>query len=89
MFHKVTMLVYLLFGAMLGAKVADLTKMSGAQYGAYILLGALVSVALYYMLRVLRFAESAYRREMVAAPQIFKSGQEVGVKPSFTETVKK
>ena len=71
MFHKVTLLVYALFGGMVGHKIASLSdKDTGATILA-VVVGAGVSAGIYFTLRFLRFAESAYRREMVAAPQVF------------------
>ncbi len=89
MFHRVTAAVYAFFGAMLGHKVA--TWSSDSSTGGTIIsvvAGAGIALAVYYVLRFLRFAESAYRREVSAAPvapMIFKAGKEEDVpRPTFT-----
>jgi uncharacterized membrane protein len=55
MFQKVTMVVYLLYGAFLGNTIASLIGATLSYIGA----GALVSVALYGILRFAHFAERA------------------------------
>ena len=84
MFHKVTTLVYALFGGMVGHKVAQFAEKDTATALLFVVVGALITLGVYYVLRFLRFAESAYRRETVAAPQFFKAGDEKDAPPVFT-----
>lgn len=86
MFHKVTAIVYAMFGAFIGHWVASFAKdMNGLGVALYTVMGAAISVGIYFLLRFMNFAERAYRREMVAAPQIFKAGkEEEAPRPTFT-----
>lgn len=85
MFHKITAIVYALFGAMVGHKIATLSDSPTGSTILSIMGGMGISLAIYYTLRFLRFAESAYRREMTAAPVIFKAGKESDApRPTFT-----
>jgi hypothetical protein len=88
MFHRITALVYGLFGALAGHKIATWGDAPTGSVLISVVVGALVALAIYYVLRFLRFAESAYRREISAAPvapMIFKSGKDEDVpRPTFT-----
>jgi hypothetical protein len=85
MFHKVTLAVYGFLGAILGHWVVPSKETNGLAVLGYTMMGASIAVGLYFLLRFLNFAERAYRREMVAAPQIFKAGKEEDIqRPTFT-----
>lgn len=86
MFHKVTAIVYAMFGAFIGHWVGAFAKdANGFAVAFYTVMGAAIAVGLYFLLRFLNFAERAYRREMVAAPQIFKAEAcKAEDRPTFT-----